>query len=1023
MSVQMPDYLTRADRVSISPGRIRVKCPQLYRSDAEKIKIEAALSSCKYITAVHANPLTARVLVLFDECAPTEEIFTTLGLSAYGNADGSSANGASNINTKQTRNEAQTTRPPPLQPEAPARLDREIYPPWHLRDANATLEFHGSTRHFGLPSSVAAERLKHGLNLLPQPRVRSSFEILVDQFKSLPVLLLGVSAGLSVLTGGLSEALAIVAVLALNGGIGFVTERRAESAIASLSELIDDFVPVLRDGKVNQVPASQVAVGDVLLLAPGTHVAADARLIQANVLTIDESTLTGESMPVAKSSAALSEPLPLADRINMAYRGTAVSMGTGLAVVVGTGSNTEIGAIQELMVSTEHPKTPIQKQMDQLGNQLVKASSAVCAGVFAIGLARGYGLLQMLKVSISLAIAAVPEGLPAVATTSLARGIRLMQERNVLIRRLQAVETIGAIQTICLDKTGTLTMNRMSAVEVQAGPKDLEVNGEILHREGALPDLSDPDLLRLLQICVLCNEATFNVEPDESRANGSSTERALLDLAIKAGVSVAELRNRYPLLMTELRSEGRNYMTTAHAMPDAQGRLIAIKGSPAEVLGLCQYYQSAGQAMELSPDVAADILRRNEQMADKRLRVLGFAYAEVAPSENGSIDTSKLVWVGLVGLADPLRSGVKDLIASFQDAGIRTVMVTGDQSTTALAIGKALGLANGDALHILASQDMEQMDPKTLRAMGETVDIFARVSPSHKLQIVQALQRKGKIIAMTGDGINDGPALQAADVGIAMGGAGTDLARSAADVILKDDRLETVLEAIRQGRTISDNIRKSLHFLLSSNLSEIIVVLGGISMRAGSPLTPMQLLWLNLLTDVLPAIALAAEPPETDVMKLPPRDPTRPIIGKAELKRYAREASVIAAGTLAAYFSGVVRYGPGARSSTIAFNTLILGQLMHALSCRSDRYSIFSKRPSGRNRELELAIGASVALQLLANLAPGLRRLLGLAPMNAMDILVTLAGAGMPLLVNETAKIRLGRRSAKASSAMEPGWN
>jgi Ca2+-transporting ATPase len=1017
----MPDYLNNTDRVSIGPGRIRVKCPQLYRSDTEKTKIEATLSSCKNITAIYANPLTARVLVLFDGGAPPEEIFATLGLSVYRNADRSSDNGASNISTERTRSETQTIPPPrPLKPKAETRLDREIYPPWHLRDANATLEFHGSSRHFGLPSSVAAERLKRGLNLLPQPRVRSSFEILAEQFKSLPVLLLGISAGLSVLTGGLSEALAIVAVLTLNGGIGFVTERRAAAAIASLSELVDDFVPVLRDGKVNQLPASRVAVGDILPLAPGTHVAADARLIQANALTIDESTLTGESMPVAKNSDALSEPLPLADRVNMAYRGTAVSMGTGLAVVVGTGSNTEIGAIQELMVSTEHPKTPIQKQLDQLGNQLVKASSAICVGVFAIGLMRGYALLQMLKVSISLAIAAVPEGLPAVATTSLARGIRLMQERNVLIRRLQAVETIGAMQTICLDKTGTLTMNRMSAVEVQAGPRDFEVNEGRLYREGAtLSGLFDPDFLRLLQICVLCNEAGFNVEDRDSSVDGSSTERALLNLATMAGVSVAELRSRYALLMTELRSEGRNYMTTVHAMPDSEGRLIAIKGNPAEVLGLCQYYQSAGQLRELTPDVATDILRRNEQMAEKRLRVLGFAYAEVPRWENRSLDTSKLVWVGLVGLADPLRPGVKDLIASFQSAGIRTVMVTGDQSTTALAIGKALGLANGDALQILTSQDMEQMDPEALRSMGETVDIFARVSPSHKLHIVQALQGKGNIIAMTGDGINDGPALQAADVGIAMGGAGTDLARSAADVILKDDRLETVLEAIRQGRSISDNIRKSLHFLLSSNLSEIVVVLGGISMRAGSPLTPMQLLWLNLLTDVLPAIALAAEPPETDVMKLPPRDPTQPIIGKAELKRYAREASVIAGGALAAYFYGVARYGPGARSSTIAFNTLILGQLMHALSCRSDRYGIFSRRPSGRNRELELAIGASVGLQLLANLLPGLRRLLGLAPMNAMDILVKLAGAGMPLLVNETAKIRLGRRSAKASSAME----
>jgi Ca2+-transporting ATPase len=1010
--VQIPDHLNQVRRVSVSPGRIRIQYPRLYRSQAEKIKIESRLSSCRSITGVHANPLTARVLVLFDAATPPDEIFTTFGLPVS-LQEAISGNRAIGISEKPT---AVRVRSPsrPRQPQAETKPNREIYPAWHLRNVEATLEYYGSSGS-GLPAAVAAERLKQGLNLLPRPPVRSSLQILIDQFKNLPVLLLAVSAALSVLTGGFSEAAAIIAVLALNGGIGFVTERRAEAAIASLSELIDDVVPVLRDGKLRQVTASHIAVGDVLLLTPGTHVAADARLIQTNGLTIDESALTGESMPVAKSSAALVRPVPLADRVNMAYSGTAVSMGTGLAVVVGIGTNTEIGAIQELMVRTKHPKTPIQKQLDQLGNRLVKASSAICVGVFAIGLLRGYGLLQMLKVSISLAIAAVPEGLPAVATTSLARGIRLMREREVLIRRLQAVETIGAIQTICLDKTGTLTMNRMSPVELQAGPVRVDLNNGGLYRR---PDLlADPDLRRLLQICVLCNEAEYRNGERDTSVNGSSTERALLDLAVEGGVAVAQMRDQYPLLATQLRAEGRNFMTTVHAMQGSRDRLVAVKGSPEEVLRLCRYYQSDGRLVALDDGVRADILQRNKHMAERRLRVLGFAYAEVAHAETEKPENAKLVWVGLVGLADPLRPGVKDLITDFQSAGIRTVMVTGDQSSTASAIGSALGLSHAGELRILSSEQMERMTPDTLKDLGKSIDIFARVSPSHKLQIVQALQGPGKTIAMTGDGINDGPALQAADVGIAMGGAGTDLARSAADIILMEDKLETLLEAVRQGRSISENIRKSLHFLLSSNLSDIVVVLGGITAGAGSPLTPMQLLWLNLITDVWPGIALASESPETDVMKLPPRDTSQPIVGKDELKRYAREASVIAGGSLGAYFYGVMRYGPAARSSTIAFNTLILAQLLHALSCRSDRHGGFSRNARGRNRELELAIGASLGLQLAANVVPGLRRLLGLAPMNAMDLLVTLAGAGIPLLINETANARLARQSAKAGRA------
>lgn len=990
--------------VARAPGRLRIAVPKLYRSSVEKERIETALSAHQNINAAYANPLTGNVLILFHISIPPSTIFLTLGLPVPDNDDTTHSTGT------QVKSASPHTARGPRDKPRKAIQDREIYPPWHLRDADAALAFHDSSSQSGLASPVVEQRLRHGYNLLPQSQARSSLDILLDQFNSSPVLLLGASAALSVVTGGLSEALAIIAVLALNGGIGFVTERRAESTIASLSELIDDAVPVLRDGTSREVQASHIVAGDVLILAPGVRVAADARLVQSSGLTVDESALTGESHSVAKSSATLPHAVTMADRVNMTYMGTAVAAGTGLAVVVGTGSDTEIGVIQSLMESTEQPKTPLQKHLDQLGNRLAMISLAVCAGVFGIGLLRGFGWLQMLKASISLAIAAVPEGLPTVATTSLARGIRLMRERQMLIRRLQAVETLGAIHTICLDKTGTLTMNHMSVVQLRAGPCHYVLSdGALRWRNQTLHANSSAELGRLLQICALCNEnAATNGNGARSILNGSATENALIDLAQKAGIPVSELHERYPLMDAELRAEGRNYMRTVHRVTGSDRHLIAVKGSPAEVLGLCASCQADEQVIPLTAATRAELLQQNEHMAAQQLRVLGFAYAEtpVPAGERGG--NGQLIWVGLAGLADPLRAGAEKVIAELHRAGIRTAMVTGDQRTTAYAIGKSLKLNNGNELHLLDSVYLDQLAPNELKTQVAQADIFARVSPARKLQIVQALQQNGDVVGMTGDGINDGPALQAADVGIAMGLHGTDLARSAADVVLKDDQLETILEAIRQGRTITSNIEKSLHFLISSNLSEILVVLGAISAGAPSPLTPLQLLWLNLLSDVLPAIALAAEPAESDIMLHPPRDAAKPMIGKSELKRYAREGACLTGGALASYAYGIARYGAGPRAGTLAFNSLILGQLLHALSCRSDRRGIFSGSQSAKNNKLNLAIAGSIGLQLAANIVPGLRRLLGLGSVGAMDIAVTLAGAGIPLLLNEAAKTRTG---------------
>ncbi|MDC8756528.1 cation-translocating P-type ATPase [Janthinobacterium fluminis] len=933
------------------------------------------------ITAVYANPLTARVLILFDPSLQTALLLAEIGISAVSRQADASVPAA-------------VAAPPRSPPRA-----QPGYAPWHGREAAAALAFFGSAARRGLAQDEAERRLRQGQNVLSKAAPVSSLEIALNQFKNLPSLLLGVSALVSVATGGLPEAAAIAAVLVLNGGIGFVTERRAESTIASLSELVDDVVPVLRDGAVRQVESAHLVPGDILVLTPGIRIGADARLLQSSDLSIDESALTGESLPAPKDSAPLPPATPLPGRRNMAYRGTAVSAGSGLALVVGTGDNTEVGAIQALSTGTRRPKTPIQRQLDHLGNQLVKVSGAICLGIFGLGLLRGYHWLHILKTSTSLAIAALPEGLPAVATTSLARGIRRMREHQVLMRRLHAVETIGAIQTICLDKTGTLTLNRMSAVALRSHALQAD-RTQADWPARAADDAGRAELARLLQVCVLCNQAELRETPPQDAApNGSATENALLELAAGAGIGATPLRRHFPLLQTELRMEGRNYMRTLHAMPDAARRLIAVKGNPAEVLDLCTHYLAGAQALALDAGARNAIARQNEGMAEQQLRVLGFAFAE-APA---GADAAPLTWIGLVGLADPLRPGVERVIASFHDAGIRTVMLTGDQAATAYVIGQSLHLNNGDALHIVDAEQLEAIAPQRLQALADNAHIFSRVSPARKLQIVRALQRGGKTIAMTGDGINDGPALRAADIGIAMGG-GTDVALSVADVVLKGDRLDTLLEAVRQGRTISNNIRKSLHFLLSSNLSEILAVLGSVALGSGQPLTPVQLLWLNLLSDMLPAIALVAEPAEGDVMQQAPRDPQRPIVGAGELRLYAREAGWLAGGALGAYLGGVACHGDGRRAGSIAFNALVLGQLLHALSCRSERRRLFAAAGAPPNHHLSLAVGASIGLQVAANLLPGLRRVLGIAPMGALDALLALAGAGLPLLVNEAAK-------------------
>jgi Ca2+-transporting ATPase len=989
------------------PGRLRLGIPGLRRCAALAQAIEARLAGEPAVREVSANPLSGNVLLRHDTQHSVAEMLTIVERAVA----------ACRAEQPPSPARAADRDLPPPTAAAPSRvLARAAAPAWHVMPEQEVFAALASSRCDGL-SQVAAEAalLRHGPNTLPRPEPRSSWAILLGQFQSLPVMLLLGSAALATVTGGFADAAVIVGVVLINAGIGYATESRTERTIQSLADTRRRPTLVLRDGRMREIDADGLVPGDVVALVPGARVAADVRLLEARNLSIDESALTGESVPVSKHGAPLAEPeAPLGERVNMAYMGTIVTGGSGLGIVVGTGLATEIGAIQSLVSETRPPETPMQRQLDRLGTQLTWLSAGTCAIVFVVGLLRGLAPLQMLSAAVSLAVAAVPEGLPTVATTTLALGVQRMRRHRVLVRQLDAVETLGATQVVCLDKTGTLTANHMSVLALQVAQDPIRVaEGRLWCRGTSVDPYADDAMLRLIDVAVLCSEVRLEGGAGAWVLDGSGTERALVEFALACGIDVAALRRQYPLCGLEHRAQGRNYMRSVHRRGDG-ATLVAIKGSPAEVLALCRWQLVAGRRCALTAEERAKWLADNDCLAGEGLRVLGFAYHL---AEDGEPPDAAPTWLGLAGLADPVRRGVAELIALFHAAGLKTVMITGDQSATAFAIGKALGLSGARGLEIMDSTSLDKLDPELLASLVERVDIFARVSPAHKLQIVQGLQRAGKVVAMTGDGINDGPALRAADIGIAMGASGTDTARSVADIVIEDDDLATMIVAVAEGRTIYNNIRKSLHFLLATNMSEMLTMLGALTAGMGQPLNTMQLLWINLVTDVFPALALAVEPPEPDVLRMPPRDPQEPIVRPGDVGRYAREAITLTAGTLGAYGYGLARYGAGPQASTLAFTTVVAGQMFHAWSCRSDTHGLFTPRPLPPNPYLKLALGATAGLQALALSAPGLRSLLGTAPLGPLDLGAVLTGACVPFLVNEAAKRPTGAREYKAPPA------
>jgi P-type Ca2+ transporter type 2C len=874
----------------------------------------------------------------------------------------------------------------------------------------------------GLSEVDAAGRLaRHGANALREVPRPGLVALLAEQFNDFLIWLLLVAAVVAAVVGyvdgeGYADSLAIIAIVALNAVMGVVQQRRAENALRALQAMAAPDATIVRDGLHRTIPARDIVPGDIVFIEAGNFVPADLRLVEAVNLRVDESSLTGESVAVLKDADALLEPeAQRAEQRNMAFGGTVTSYGRGRGIVVGTGMDTAIGQIATLLQSYDREPTPLQQRLAQLGRTLGLVTLAVCVVVFVVGLWRetDLGLLaadpttylrsssatlvNLFMVAVSLAIAAVPEGLPAVVTISLAIGMQRMIARHALIRRLPAVETLGSATTICSDKTGTLTQNEMMVVRAEVHGPVLTVTGEGYAPDGTLlidgepVDPGDVPELRLLAAAgTLASDALVEFEGGRWRVVGDPTEGALVTFAARAHLDRRALEHGLPRVAEIPFDSVRKRMTTIHrvdvpeALPESgqrSGSVIAfVKGAPDFILGLSTHYHRDGRPQRLDAAMRAEVTAANDRMASEALRVLAVAYRildRVPDAPDAETVERDLVLVGLVGMMDPPRPEVAEAVARARGAGVRTVMITGDYRDTAVAVARELGILQPGG-QALSGADLDGLDDAALSRAAAEVDVFARVSPEHKVRIVEALKARGEIVSMTGDGVNDAPALKRAHIGVAMGLTGTDVSRETADMVLTDDNYASIVAAIEEGRTIYDNIRKFVFYLLSCNVGEVLIIFVAtlLALANEPPLVPIQLLWLNLVTDGLPALALGLEAAERDVMRRPPRDPGESIITRDMWSMIAVQSVVDAFATLAAF---VWAYdGPETLrfAQTVAFATLVTAELLRAFTSRSEIDSIF-RIGLLSNRWMVLATSTSFALLLVALYVPHLHEAFG----------------------------------------------
>jgi len=877
---------------------------------------------------------------------------------------------------------------------------------WHALATNDCLADLESTTT-GLTSEQAEERqLSYGFNQLVEGKKTSLLTVFFNQFRDFMIIVLLAATLISGLLGEFSDAITIVAIIVLNGVLGFVQEMRAEKSLSALKELTAPVARVRRDGLVESIAAKWLVPGDVILLENGDKVPADGRILHATGLDVEESSLTGESVPASKQAHLLVEVLaPIGDRRNMVYMGTLVTRGKAEAVVTSTGMNTEMGKIAGLMQNSAQTLTPLQRRLDQLGKVLVWVALGLTVIVVLTGILHGQDVYQMFLAGVSLAVAAIPEGLPAIVTIALALGVQRMIRRNAIVRKLPSVETLGCATVVCSDKTGTLTQNRMTVQKIWAEGETFRITGsgynpvgEFLLGNHAIQPLKRPTVQRLLEVAAVCNNAAMksvqHKEGEDWQVQGDPTEGALLVLSKKAGLEHTD--EQFTRIDEIPFDSDRKLMSVL--VQHGHEVVLFVKGAPDVLLHRSGKQLSHGHEEILTAGLRKKVLAANNQMASAALRCLAFGYRRfpsVEAAKAASEVECDLVFVGLCGMMDPPRDNVFEAIRTCAAAGVRTVMITGDHPETALAIARQLNIYRS-ASRIITGAELDVTSDAELQKQVAGVSVFARVSPEHKLRIVKALQANGEIVAMTGDGVNDAPAIKQADIGISMGLGGTDVAREASALVLADDNFATIVAAIEEGRGIYDNIKKFIRYLLASNVGEIVTMflamLGGLPL----PLLPIQILWVNLVTDGLPAIALGVDGVEEDIMQRPPRSVTEGIFARGMSVKILSRGILIGLVTLGVFVWSLHQNANGlSRAQTMAYATLTMSQLILVFDCRSLDGGILKRNPFG-NVWLLLAVLSSVGLFLVTMYVPVVAHAFKTVPLGLGDWLIVLLAAAIP---------------------------
>lgn len=889
---------------------------------------------------------------------------------------------------------------------------------WYNKSPEDTLkELESSNK--GLSTETAQKRLQEfGKNELKKEEKKPFIKKLADQFLDPMIIILIVASIVSAMIGEVVDAVIIIAIVVVNAILSLYQEGKAEEAIAALQKMSSPKAKVVRNGEFEEIDSAEIVPGDYIILETGDIVPADLRLTDSKNLKVDESSLTGESVPVEKKASIVYDGvMEIGDRENLAYSSTIISYGRGAGVVIETGTKTEIGKIAQSIQTVDREQTPLQKKLAGLSALLGKLVIAICVLVLGVGILYKHDFMDMFMISISLAVAAVPEGLPAIVTIVLSIGMSKMAERHAIVKKLLAVETLGTTTVICSDKTGTLTQNEMTVTKGYLDGKVIEVSGtgyslkgDITFEGEEVSENNFKDLGFMSSIAALTNDAQLTFNDSVVGIIGDPTEGALLTFAEKAGYSVTELNEKYNREAEIPFDSERKMMTTFHSKFIKDKIVSFTKGAPDIILSKCSFYLDQGEVKELTEQKRNEIMEINSSFAKQALRVLGYAYREFSelPKDLTSENIeNEMIFVGLTGMIDPARPEAKVAIAECKSAGIIPIMITGDHIETGFAIAKELGIADSESQAIMG-RELNEMNDEELRETVKTKRVFTRVSPENKVQIVTALKDNGHITAMTGDGVNDAPAIKRADIGIAMGITGTDVAKNTADVILTDDNFATIVHAVEEGRVIYSNIKKFVGYLLSCNIGEVLVIFISIILNLPVPLIPIHLLWLNLVTDSFPAMALGVEKGDDDIMEQPPRDPNEPILDPELKITVAVQSIAITIATLGAYVIGLTWHGDTGEglmdARTMAFATLILAELLRAYSARSIRKTIFHIGVFS-NKKLVIATAFSFALMVIVMYVPGIREIFELDNIGLKDWSVVLIASFIPLILGEIQKV------------------